>query len=218
LSTANSATYNQSGRPVRELRLAMTRLGERLVQSLAFSFMMRQMRTLQILQPVGAQLHVLWKRNITAAVFCRELAGRAGVHPDAAFLTGLLSGTGRLYILVRTLTGNTSLLKCSQFNELIDSWHAQIGAEVLANWGFIEEARAVGAQEEFEREASSKADLSDVLIASNALTTALDVSQGSFELPSLESFSRLGLTADTTVELLRSANDQIAKTLIDLNF
>src|SRR3979490_1639074 len=55
--TANSAAFNMSGKPLTDLRSAITRLGQQLVQSAAVAYSIRQMTSADslrsIAQPVG---------------------------------------------------------------------------------------------------------------------------------------------------------------------
>src|SRR5271163_3518679 len=67
LQTANSAVFNQSGKPVLDLRTAVTRLGTRLVQSSAMAFAVQQMRMAPLLKSVGGPLKELWEESISAA-------------------------------------------------------------------------------------------------------------------------------------------------------
>ena len=101
LQTANSTAFNQSGKPVADLRTAITRLGHQLVQSAAMSYAVRQMKSEPFLRPIADRLKELWKDSIAVASACQTLAQRTRVNPDEAFLTGLLHGIGRLYVMVR---------------------------------------------------------------------------------------------------------------------
>jgi HD-like signal output (HDOD) protein len=104
LQTANSAAFNQSGKPVTELKTALTRLGQQLVQSAAMAFAVQQMKNEESLRSIAGQLSELWKECIAVASICQVLARRTKVGPDEAFLTGLLHGIGPLYIMASRAT------------------------------------------------------------------------------------------------------------------
>jgi len=53
LQTANSAAFNQSGKPLTDLRTAITRLGHQLVQSAAMAFAVQQMKNEQSLRSIA---------------------------------------------------------------------------------------------------------------------------------------------------------------------
>ncbi len=116
----------------------------------------------------------MWLESIAAASICRDLARRTKVNPEEAFLTGLLHGIGRLYIMVRAVGKLGDLRNPRSFMDLVSEWHASIGKAVLENWGFAEEmSAAIGDQEERERKHRGDADLSDILIAGIVLSKAL---------------------------------------------
>lgn len=103
LQTANSAAFNQTGKPVTDLRTAITRLGHQFVQSAAMAFAVQQMKDEKSLSSIARLLNDLWLDSIAAASICRDVARRTKVDPEEAFLTGLLHGIGRLYIMVRAV-------------------------------------------------------------------------------------------------------------------
>jgi len=168
LQTANSAAFNQSGKQINELKTAITRLGHQLVQSAAMAFAVQQMKNEHSLRSIAKPLTELWKQSITVASICQVLARRTKVSPDEAFLTGLLHGIGRLYIMVRAVGEPDKLREDESMLDLISGWHPSIGKAVLENWGFEGDmAEAIGGQCEIERDRrrGREVDLSDVLIA-----------------------------------------------------
>jgi HD-like signal output (HDOD) protein len=174
LQTANSAAFNTSGRPLTDLRAAITRLGYQLVQSAAMAFAMQHMKDEESLRSIAKPLSELWKDSISVALICQILAKRTKVSPDEAFLTGLLHGIGRLYIMVRAVGKASELGNQEAFLELVSGWQASIGKAVLENWGFAEQmCEAVADQGQFERKHRHEADLSDILIAGIVLGDAL---------------------------------------------
>src|ERR1700733_5997958 len=152
LQTANSAAFNQSGKPLTDLRAAIIRLGHQFVQSAAMAFAVQQMKDEKSLSSIAKLLNELWLESIAAASICRDVARRTKVNPEEAFLTGLLHGIGRMYIMVRAVGRLGALQNPRSFVELVSQWHASIGKAVLENWGFAEEmSAAVGDQKEHER-------------------------------------------------------------------
>jgi HD-like signal output (HDOD) protein len=168
LQAANSVAFNQSGKPISDLKMAVTRLGHQFVQSAAMAFAVQQMKNQDSLRPVAKQLSELWKESITVASISQVLARRTKVVPDEAFLTGLLHGIGRLYITVRAVGEPGRFFEDKAVMDLISGWHPSIGKSVLEIWGFAGEmADAVGVQFENDRERrpGHEVDLADVLIA-----------------------------------------------------
>jgi HD-like signal output (HDOD) protein len=197
LQTANSVAFNQTGRPVTDLRTAITRLGHQLVQSAAMAFAVQQMKDEKSLRSIANSLNELWLQSIAVASICRVVARRTHVRPEEAFLTGLLHGIGRLYIMVRAVGQSGALSDPKSFMELVSGWHASIGKAVLENWGFAEEmSAAVGDQEDRERKHKGEPDLSDILIASIVLGKALKMpAPRVVETDGIGAFSNIGLPA-----------------------
>jgi HD-like signal output (HDOD) protein len=129
------------------------------------------------------------------------------VNPDEAFLTGLLHGIGRLYVMVRAV-GKLDDFDKESFNELVLGWQASIGKAVLENWGFAEEmSAAVGDQGDGaglrERARKHEADLADILIASIALSEALKMQDPrAIETKDITAFSIIGLSVEDCSAIL----------------
>jgi HD-like signal output (HDOD) protein len=211
LQTANSAAFNPSGRPLTDLRTAITRLGLQLVQSAAMSFAVQQMKDAESLRTIAKPMSELWQDCIAVASISQVVARRTKVSPDEAFLTGLLHGIGRLYIMVRAVGQAGRLGDDAAFMDLVAGWHAGIGKAVLENWGFAPEmSEAVGEQADYERRSKHEADLSDVLITSVVLGDALkETAPRKFDFHGISSFQTIGLTESDCATILTHAEYQL---------
>jgi HD-like signal output (HDOD) protein len=195
LQTANSAAFNTTGKPLTDLRTAITRLGHQLVQSAAMAYAVQQMKDEKSLRSIAKPMSKLWQECITVASICHVVARRTKVAPDTAFLTGLLHGIGRLYIMVRAVANGASFGNDLSFIDLVAGWHPQIGKAVLENWQFAEEmAEAVGDQLEYERRWRHDPDLTDILIVSIVLADAL-------KSPAPRDIAMEGISAFQTINL-----------------
>lgn len=211
LQTANSAAFNTSGKTLSELRTAITRLGQRMVQSTAMAYAMQQVKDEPTLRAVAKPLTDLWNRSIAVASICHLLAQRCKVMPDEAFLTGLLHGIGKLYIMVRAASRAQGAGNQRQLLELIVSWQASIGKTVLENWRFAEGVcAAVGDQGELDRRWKHEANLTDVLIAGIVLADALEMPEPRvIGTDAIHSFISIGLTPTDCTAVLAQAENQI---------
>jgi HD-like signal output (HDOD) protein len=209
LQTANSAAFNLSGKPLTDLRSAITRLGQQLVQSAAVAYAIQQMKSAESLRPIARPLNELWKDCISVASVSRAVASRTKVGPDEAFLTGLLHGIGRLYIMVRAV-GHAELFGNNQkLLELVADWHAPIGKAVLENWGFAEKmCNAVGDQDDHERRWIHDGELSDILTASIALAAALKNAVPP-ALNGISAFQHLRLSDQDCADILTQAKHHL---------
>jgi HD-like signal output (HDOD) protein len=212
LQTANSAAFNSSGKPLTDLRSAITRLGHQMVHGTAMSYAMQQMRNEAALRSIAQPLTELWNKSIAVASISRIVAARTKLSADEAFLTGLLHGIGNLYIMARAATQMPGLGPEHSWLDLLAGWQASIGKAVLESWGFAEEmCDAVGDQTDHERRWKHEAGLSDVLIASLVLAEALDTpAPRTVPIDGINAFLTVGLKADDCPAILSEAEQQIS--------
>jgi HD-like signal output (HDOD) protein len=211
IQAANSAAFNPSGKPLTDLRAAITRLGHRPVQSSAMAFAVRQLRLAPALRSIAKPLNVLWEESISVASICQVIARRTKINPDEAFLTGLLHGIGRLYIMVRAVGKSDKLCSDKSFLDMVESWHPAIGKAVLESWGFTEAmTEAIGDQGDYDRGAKTEADLADVLIVSIQLAIVLrQPGPRKIAMDGISSFQRIGLTAQDCAAVLKHTEHQL---------
>jgi HD-like signal output (HDOD) protein len=211
IQAANSAAFNPSGRPLTDLRAAITRLGHRPVQSSAMAFAVRQLRLAPALRSISKPLNILWEQSISVASICQVIARRTKVSPDEAFLAGLLHGIGRLYIMVRAVGKSDKLWNDPSFIDMVDGWHPAIGKAVLENWGFADTmATALGDQLDYERGSKPEPDLTDVLIVGVALAVVLrEPGPRTVATEGIRSFQHLGLSAQDCAAVLQHAEHQL---------
>jgi HD-like signal output (HDOD) protein len=211
LQTANSAAFNSSGKPLTDLRSAITRLGHQMIQGTAMSYAMQQMKNETSLRSIAQPLAELWNRSIAVASICRLVALRTKVPSDEAFLTGLLHGIGNLYIMARAACAPNGLGNQQSWLELIGGWQASIGKAVLLSWGFADEmCEAVGDQGDLDRRRKHEARLVDVLIASLVLADALKTPEPRVVgTEGINAFFSIGVTPADCTAILTEADIQI---------
>jgi HD-like signal output (HDOD) protein len=140
LSMANSAALNPSGKPVAELRTAVTRLGFDALRSASVSFAMAQVRSAAGFSGVQRYLDALWQHSVLVASLCFVVARRSGrVNPDTSMLTGLTHGVGKLYILTRSIRHPALFADQEMYQHIVNDWHGTIAKVLLENWHMAEE-------------------------------------------------------------------------------
>jgi len=211
LQAANSAAFNPAGKHLTDLRAAITRLGHRPVQSAAMSFAVKQLRLAPALRSISKPLNILWEQSISVAAICQVVARRTRVSPEEAFLTGLLHGIGRLYIMVRSVGKSDKLYQDPSFIDMIENWHPAIGKAVLENWGFDDHmCEALGGQDDHDRSGKNEPDLTDIIVVAVALARVLrEPGPRSVETEHIKSFARLHLTPQNCSEILKHAEHQL---------
>ncbi len=211
LRIANSASLNRSGRPVTELRTAISRIGHNMVRSASLSFSMHQMRHDKKLAAFRVYLNDLWERSSNVAAYCYVLArNHSRVNADEALLTGMMHGIGKLYILTRATEQPGLFGGDAQLNEIIDGWHASIGKAILENWEFPDAmAQAVGDQET-SREEDGAADLADVVAVSLLIASyGTDIAGLELALHGHPGARRLGLDEAKTLAVMQDSAAEV---------
>jgi HD-like signal output (HDOD) protein len=212
LQTANSAAFNSSGKPLTDLRSAITRLGHQMVHGTAMSYAMLQMKNEASLRSIVQPMTELWNKSIAVASLSRIVAKRTSLSADEAFLTGLLHGIGNLYIMARAATQTTAALGNEHsWLDMLAGWQASIGKAVLESWGFAEQmCDAVGEQTDHERRWKHEAGLTDVLIASLLLAEALQAPEPrDVKTDGSNVFLTVGVKAENCAAILSEAERQI---------
>ena len=204
LQTANSTVFNRGGRPITELKGAVTRLGHSLVQSVTMAFAVQQMKVDPQLKTVAVPLATLWEKSMAVGSICQVLAKQIGVPSDKVFLTGLLHGIGHFYVLVRAAQPDSPLPYGLLAGDLVAARHPAFGRAVLTKWGLEPiVCEAVGRQLDYRRQSKIAADINDVLTASVVLAEALlDFGGDLVRVPEVSAFERLGLRHDALTAVL----------------
>lgn len=197
IQTANSVVFNPAGNPIPNLKVAISRLGYHLVQSVAMVFVIQQAKADPTLQAVARPLQELWEKSMTVAAICKFIARRLKVPDDKAFLTGLMHGIGHFYILVRSTSPDSPVRYDQIQQDLIMQCHPTLGLAVLRNWGFEDiVSNAVARQLDYRRQAPGMADIIDVLIAGIVLAEAVLHNDGDLSgINDVTAFERLRLNA-----------------------
>jgi HD-like signal output (HDOD) protein len=170
---ANSAALCHVGKPIADLRAAITRIGFNLVRSASITFAMSQMRRAGDLKAIDSQLQEHWQRSTLVAAFSYVVARRfTKVNPDMALLAGLLHGVGRLYIMTRAVKHPRLFSDAAAYHEIERDWHASIATAMLETWGMPDAiVKAIADHEDQGRDHSGPPDLTDVLTVGSLLAT-----------------------------------------------
>lgn len=99
---ANSVTYNRSGRPIVDIRNAITRVGFKTLRALATAVVVRQMEEMPR-TPAHRELAIrLWQHTAYVASLAYVIAKRVTHQdPDTAFFAGIVHEVGGFYLISR---------------------------------------------------------------------------------------------------------------------
>ena len=176
MQIGNSAALNYSGKPITDLRSAISRMGFNMVRSAAIAFAMSQLKKQDALKGLEKPLEELWKRSAAVAAMSHAVARRySKVNADTALLAGLLHGIGQLYILTRSAQHPGLFANQAAYSAIVRDWHSAIAKALLENWEMAEEViEAVSSFEDLEREHTGPVDLTDVVTVGNLLAAFKD--------------------------------------------
>ncbi len=97
LRLANSAFLNPSATRIKDLQLALTRLGHQLVRCTAISFALQQLQFGSRDAQLRPQLQALWRDGALVASIAYVLAREThAANPDEALVTGLMHNIAQL--------------------------------------------------------------------------------------------------------------------------
>jgi HD-like signal output (HDOD) protein len=176
MQIGNSAALNYSGKPITDLRSAISRMGFNMVRSAAIAFAMSQLKKQDALKGLEKPLEELWKRSAAVAAMSHAVARRySKVNADSALLAGLLHGIGQLYILTRSAKHPGLFANQATYNAIVRDWHSAIAKALLENWDMADEViEAVSSFEDLERSHEGPVDLTDVVTVGNLLASFKD--------------------------------------------
>jgi HD-like signal output (HDOD) protein len=129
VALANSSAFNGSGRPVTDVRMAISRLGFRNLHTLATSLVARQLA--QTASPQESAFAArLWEHSAEVAALAWVIARKVTrVDPEAAMFAGMLHEIGGFYMISQA-AAHPGLLD-EDFASWTENGEADLGREVL---------------------------------------------------------------------------------------
>lgn len=200
---------------VRTVREAVVRLGTRTTRQLVTVFAMREV--FQTRQPIlQKEMEKLWRHSREVAALCWVLAGSATrINPEEALLAGLLHDIGVVPVLVHAEHHVNLFADEVNLGRALDELRADLGAEVLENWGFpptfVEAARHA---EDWEYEsAAATPQLVDLVIVAQ-LHAMIGTGNGAglpqFEqVPAYRRLGELELNVSSSLKVLTEARERV---------
>ncbi len=214
LRVANSPIYRGS-RKIEDVKSAVTRLGNATVRSVVTSIAMEQLYQHKLASPLKKRfLEQNWNHSVHVAALSHVIArDYTSLKADEALLGGLIHDIGKLPILeyaelLPELMDNEKLL-----GKLLSMLHTKVGTLILRTWQFTDELIMVAAEhEDLERDPSTEADLTDVVIIANLLSyIGTDHPLTKCDWSTIPAFHRLALTPEESINIIRDARDEIAE-------
>lgn len=217
LMLSNTAMFNRSSKKIDELKVAVSLLGFGVVRNVAISVGMKQLKDQQENATKSEQMEGLWTRSVRVAALSLVIAKkRSKLSPDKAMIAGLLHDIGKFYILSRAHHYQGLFNSDEALWELIDQWHASIGAAILESWEVSDDIRqAVMDRSRNDLPLTNHPSLTDVISAADFL----DASFVKHSIDDLQwesiptSLINLKLDRDQTEELMNETRHEMAQIL-----
>jgi HD-like signal output (HDOD) protein len=165
LHLANSAALRGRAE-ILDVRQAVLRIGNRLVQSSVIAFALRQAeRNQDLTVEARTELKRIREESIELAARCRVIAKTfTRINADEALLAGLLSVLGQLYIF--TKAQDFGHIGRTELNAILAEWHPAIAKAIAESWQLSEEmVRALELQHDTHPPLGESASLTEVLSA-----------------------------------------------------
>lgn len=198
---------------ISDLKMAVTRLGNKLVRNLVTSLVIDQLYHAKS-AILKKQMRKVWLHSTQVAAISYVLADRfTKLEPDQAMLAGLVHDIGVLPIIKR-FEQNLQLLKEDGLLEkTCFDHHIVIGRAIMELWNFPEEfITAVVEHESLERYHSDDVDLADVVMIANLHSyMGTDHPYTKLNWSNIPAFRKLGLTPKESIEALERARDDVAE-------
>jgi HD-like signal output (HDOD) protein len=169
LELANSAAVRGSIQ-ITDLRQAVIRMGDKLVQSSVLTFALRQVeRNAELSDTSRTALRKIWVESVELAARCYVIAKEyTKLRADEALLTGLLSVVGRLYIMLKSQ--EIELENYDELEQVLADWHPTISKAIAESWNMSEDlVNALEMQLETDPPVGENASLAEVLCAARLI-------------------------------------------------
>lgn len=134
LRLANSAAYSPKVE-IASVQLAIARLGLKTLREICVAITMKQ----EVFKVPGWEdsINAMWKSSVVRRGYGKEIAGQLGLGRERATMTGLLQDIGKpitLFALHSICQETGWELERSEALELMEKYHAQVGALAVRTW------------------------------------------------------------------------------------
>lgn len=193
IKVANSPTM-RGAQEIKNLQMALSRLGLQLTASLATGLAMEQMFQAKS-KEIDRRIRQVWSRSSEIAGMCHVLCKfRTDLKPDQAALAGMVHSIGALPIFKFAEENPETMNNPFVLDMLIYDLGAELGDKILSSWDFSDDLCHVPSQHlQFGREADGPdyADIVTVSMLQNLMGEKHPFSD--VDYATVKAFDRLGL-------------------------
>lgn len=210
IQVANSPLYRGSSE-IKNIQMAVTRLGNSTIRTLITSLVMQQM-----FRPTTALLEhyfrTIWEQGVNVSAISRALAAFVPhLNSDEAMLAGLIHQIGKLPILTLVEKIPEFRDSPSRLDKLLEKAHPHVGRIIMESWNFPQELKRVASDYvEFQREHDGPADYVDLVqVAFLQSIAGTDHPACRVDWATVPAFAKLGLQADVEILEIEGVSEEI---------
>lgn len=210
IQVANSPLYRGSVE-IKNIQMAVTRLGNNTIRTLITSLIMQQMFT-----PTTALLEgyfrSTWEQGVNVSAISRALAAFVPhLNADEAMLAGLIHQIGKLPILTLVEKIPEFRDSPSRLDKLLEKAHPHVGKLIMNTWNFPEELKLVPSDYvDFQRDSGPKADYVDLVqVAFLQSIAGTDHPACRVDWNTVPAFVKLGIQPDTEILEIEGVSEEI---------
>lgn len=216
---ANSVAMNPTNQIIRDVRLAVVRVGMDPIKALAMVLIMNQLRQSQRHSGTRNLANRLWERSVNVAALAYVIAKKmTPLNPDEAMFAGIVHDLGRFYLLSQAvdfpeLLENPAAL-AETVNDLSDRATRMVLGELNLPGSVVD---AVLASKQYGK-TMPPATLGDVLFIACALSPRVDPFNelDARVIPIANTAATLGLDQSTVAEVIAASGDEIYSIVVAL--
>jgi putative nucleotidyltransferase with HDIG domain len=146
---ANSAAVNPGGKPVSDVRTAVTRVGFDTVRSVAVAVAMDQLRAADEMKKHAPRAERAWSHSLQVAALAYVIAQKlTRLNPEEALFAGLVHDIGYFYLLAQASKYPELDDDPKALDAVLADWHASIGQTVLHSFKLNDATLAAVAEHE----------------------------------------------------------------------
>ncbi|WFP51540.1 HDOD domain-containing protein [Methylomonas sp. EFPC3] len=210
IQVSNSPLYRGTVE-IKNIQMAVTRLGNNTIRTLITSLIMQQMFT-----PASALLESYfrstWEQGVNVSAIARALSSFVPhLNADEAMLAGLIHQIGKLPILTLVEKIPEFRDSPSRLDKLLEKAHPHVGKLIMNTWNFPEELKRVPSEYvDFQRDSGPQADYVDLVqVAFLQSIAGTDHPACRVDWSTVPAFAKLGLQADAEILEIEGVSEEI---------
>ncbi len=210
IQVANSPLY-RGAVEIKNIQMAVTRLGNSTIRTLITSLVMQQMFAPKS-KLLEHYFRKIWEQGVNVSSISRALCTFVPhLNSDEAMLAGLIHQIGKLPIL--TLVEHIPEFRDSpsRLDKLLEKAHPHVGKIIMDTWHFPQELKPVASEYvNFQRDSGPKADYVDIVqVAFLQSIVGTDHPACRVDWHTVPAFAKLGLKPDAEILEIEGVSEEI---------